>query len=234
MDWGAGRIAAALQLEEPPKDEPVGHPGSERWVGGILRNVWPKLTEDQHREYRDFYWPESLIRGDLPWEVSATALELLAWLDTNGLRLRPPVRLVRWYWRVKQASPDMARRVHFEIAVMLARREEKGEPIGDRGVEWLMAYHQVPKVEGDDPLAERRKLYREAKERKDEPIPPCVLDPLSISISEDEPDLPFWIDTFSASTGATQVRRLQTERENSRLIEEHNHNLPEREMEEGE
>lgn len=221
-DWGAGRIAAAIQREEPPQHEAVGDPGSERWVGGILRNVWAMMKEDQLREYRHFYWPESMKRGDLPWEASAAALELLMFLDYNGVRARPSVLLVKWYWRVRAASPDMSRGVSFDIAVGLTRQEENGEPPGLRGAEWHMAYHHVPQVEGrDDPLEERKKRYREARDREDDPIPPYYAGGLSISMTE-ETDPEFWIDLLFASIGATQANRCRSQEEIDSLIEEYN------------
>ena len=128
-DWGAGRIANELWAEKLPEDENVGVPPSARWVGSILANV----NEDQLREYRKLHWPESFQRGDLPWEASAAALELLMFLDSNGVRERPPIRLVKWYWRVIQASRDMGRNVTFSIAAELTRQEGKGQAPGNPG-----------------------------------------------------------------------------------------------------
>ncbi|MDA1129452.1 MAG: hypothetical protein O2913_12250 [Chloroflexi bacterium] len=78
--------------------------------------------------YKEFRWPDSM-QVLLPWEASAAALELLdvrrkadpfiryleqleekgeeTW-QVPGMRWgRPSVRLVRWYWRVAQAVPDL-------------------------------------------------------------------------------------------------------------------------------
>jgi len=155
-----------------------------------IRDEWKEMDQSQRVQYQRFYWPESMQGNALPWEASAAALELLLFLDYNGVRERPPIRLVKWYWRVRQASPDMSRAVSFELAVGLTRREEKGESTGDRGAEWYMAYHHVPLVAGqEDPLAERGRLYQKAKDREDAPTPPYLVRGLSVNINED-PALP--------------------------------------------
>jgi hypothetical protein len=110
-DWGAGKILRALDLESATtgrEDVP-----SFRWVGQLLR----KVKEDSQwletsKQYRTFYWPESMERGDLPWEASAASIELLRKiiddsLDYKDREERPPVRLVRWFWRVSLAAPDL-------------------------------------------------------------------------------------------------------------------------------
>jgi hypothetical protein len=204
-DWGAVRLYAALN-QEAAKLGRTDAP-SQGWISQWLRKEWPLVTDAQRRDYRSFYWPESMIRGDLPWEASIAALELLLFLDCNGVRERPPIRLVKWYWYVQTASPDMSRAVILNIAVKLARQEEKGESIGDRGAEWYMAYHHVPQLKGqDDPLEERRKRYSEAKNREDDPIPPYETARLSIT-TEGEMDPRFWIDLLLVTSGVTPVRK---------------------------
>ena len=154
---------------------------------------FPDLKDDVRRGYRYFHWPESMKLTDLPWEASATALELLMLLDGVGVQHRPPIRLVEWYWRVRTASPDISREDSFVIALGLDRREEKGEPIGDRGAEWYMAYHSVPGKEGQD-------AYRKAKERKEDPIPPYRAR-YSIDL-KGGPDSEFWLQFSIASMRA--------------------------------
>ena len=215
-DWGAGRIANELWAEKLPEDENVGVPPSARWVGSILANV----NEDQLREYRKLHWPESFQRGDLPWEASAAALELLMFLDSNGVRERPPIRLVKWYWRVIQASRDMGRNVTFSIAAELTRQEGKGQAPGNPGAEWLMAYQQIGSSEDKDSMAERKRRYREARDREDSPIPPYVRAGLSINMAE-ETDPLFWIDLGFASMGAKRTPLRQREEENNSLIAEY-------------
>jgi hypothetical protein len=175
--WGAGRITAALEKEDPPEygsdDQPVGGPPSARWVGGFLRN----LQEDKLREYRYFYWPESMGR-DLPWEAGSAALLLLGYLDANGIRQRPPVRLVKWWWRVTQVMPQAQKFLRLTAAQDLALKEAAGEPL-DRGIEWWLAYMQNPDDE------ERARLYRDALVRPDSPIPPL---PTRLSASTKDGD----------------------------------------------
>src|SRR5437867_368314 len=73
---------------------------SERAVSRIKEKHRAAPLEER-REYRLCRWPESMERGDLPWEASAAALELVCWLAP----LEPlPIRLVKWYWRVTLAA----------------------------------------------------------------------------------------------------------------------------------
>ena len=216
-DWGAGRIANAIWAEKLPEDENVGVRPSARWVGSILASV----NDDQLREYRKLHWPESFQRGDLPWEASAAALELLMFLDSNGVRERPPIRLVMWYWRVIQAVRDMSRAVSFSIAAELTRQEGNGQAPRNPGAEWLMAYHHIGRSEDDDdPLAERKRRYREAKDREDSPIPHYVRAGLSINMAE-ETDPVFWIELGLVSMGWKRTPPRQRDEENNRLIAEY-------------
>jgi len=202
--WGAGRITAALSKEEPQQDEPVGDSPSERWVGGILRNVWAHMEEKQLREYRILFWPESFQRNDLPWEASGAALELLMLLDQNGVRERPPIRLVRWYWRVTQTSKDVSRALSLDIARQLADQEERGQTAGNRGAEWLLAYYHVTQTEGQDNLdEERNRLYRDATERPDSPIPRYEPDRLKINTTKGTDR--FQLELALASVGLTRA-----------------------------
>jgi hypothetical protein len=176
--WGAGRITAALEKEEPPEygpdGQPIGGPPSARWVGGFLKNI----KDDELREYRYFYWPESMVRGDLPWKASSSALQLLAYLDINGIYQRPPVRLAKWWWRVTQTMPQTQKYLRLVAAQDLASKEAAGEPC-DRGIEWWLAYMQIP----DD--GQRARLYRDAQARPDNPIPAL---PTSLTASTKDGD----------------------------------------------
>lgn len=165
--WGAKRIERQL-LAEGERWGRTGVP-SDRTVGRILKRVWEGLSEEERAPYRSFYWPESMERGDLPWEASESALELLSYFDSGGkLRARPPIRFVKWFWRVSQAGPggDIAGRV--ASAVVLTLNELTGRlPV--RGVEWRLAYR---------PWAGRnhRDSYIEAMCRAENPIPKLDLD----------------------------------------------------------
>jgi hypothetical protein len=130
---GAPRIRNALMEEyqaSPPGWKPDGEivspPPSEKWVGNFLRN----LTEDELRESRLLRWPESMERGDLAWEASAAALELLSIADDFGMP-RPPVALARWYWRVSEAQPGAGPCSRLWAALVLASHRETGQPLPD-------------------------------------------------------------------------------------------------------
>lgn len=101
--WGAGRITT--KLEQTAANGNFGDPPKERWVGKYLKGLnedskWPQ----EEREYREFYWPESMEQDALPWEASAAALELSRYFHL-GNRGRPSIRLVKWFWRVTLAAP---------------------------------------------------------------------------------------------------------------------------------
>ncbi|MFH1141198.1 MAG: hypothetical protein V1724_05965, partial [Chloroflexota bacterium] len=64
--WGVGRIARAVEAEG--ERQGLSNPPHERTIGRILRRKWDPLGEEQRAQYRYFYWPESMERGDLPWE----------------------------------------------------------------------------------------------------------------------------------------------------------------------
>jgi hypothetical protein len=98
--WGAGRILAAMG-QEAAKSEVAYLGPSEPTIRRILRREWDPLDEERKNQYLDFYWPESMERGDLPWEAGASGLELLRQDPVE----RPSVRYVKWFWRVTQIMP---------------------------------------------------------------------------------------------------------------------------------
>ena len=53
------------------------------------------LPERQQVEYRTFHWPESMERGNLPWEASEAALELLLW-HADNFPLAPSGEVIRY------------------------------------------------------------------------------------------------------------------------------------------
>lgn len=89
----------AKQLPPEDRDYP-----SERSIRRIQED-FKALPEDSRRPYRELHWPESFERGDLPWEVSTAALELLR-EHQKGELPRPSLGLVRWFVRVTMAAPD--------------------------------------------------------------------------------------------------------------------------------
>ena len=77
-----------------------------------------------------FHWPESM--GDkeyeVPWEAARDALDLVRWYLERNYR-RPTVRVVRWYWRVCQASGGR------QVAEILRPEPRFQEVMDDRTIE---------------------------------------------------------------------------------------------------
>jgi hypothetical protein len=98
---------------------------SERTIGRELRR-FRDASEAVRREYREFHWPATMERGDLPWQASAVGLELLRHLHaTNATQEqqrygRPLVSTVRWLWYVTMARPDLSLDVRLWCARELA------------------------------------------------------------------------------------------------------------------
>jgi hypothetical protein len=99
---GSGAIQTALEQEAARlgRDDPP----SKSSVSRIIRRHRSE-SEQERRVHRQFFWPESCQRGDLPPEAGRAGLELLHFLWTKW-RLRPTVRSVRWFWVVSEAAPD--------------------------------------------------------------------------------------------------------------------------------
>lgn len=118
--WGPGRIRRALE-REPATIQRDDWPPAERTIGRLLVE-FEKLGAAR-LDYEEFYWPDSMERGDVPWEAGAAAIEMLAELDHDGLgELRPSIREVRWFWRVSLAAPALSRGARINIAFLLAAR----------------------------------------------------------------------------------------------------------------
>ena len=197
--WGPSRILQ--RLKEVAKKEGLGddYP-SQRTIGRIKDG----MTPEDLKTYASFRWPESLEERALPWEASGAGLELLMLLDTNGIRERPPVRLVKWYWRVREACPDATLALSFDIAYGLMLRDDRKEPM-DRGTEWLLAYHQILKGRSPlqvNPLVKPKDagtheefvgLYRKALDRQDGPIPRAEFGDPAWSVASGNPDFKFLV-----------------------------------------
>ncbi|PZC50576.1 MAG: hypothetical protein DK304_000784 [Chloroflexi bacterium] len=163
--WGARRIREALQnsISETRKD---GSPG-ERWIGNLIKRLKDSPTWlEEERMYRTFHWPESMNNGDLPWEASSSGLELLQFLDqeTRGLSERPPVMLVKWFWKITQVIPRLAVRNRFLSAVLLSTGELYDRSTFFREIEWWLAYQPW---EGET----QKSIYTLAVSRPDGAIP---------------------------------------------------------------
>ena len=72
------------------------------------------------RDYQRFRYPDSCSSGALPWEAAAVAFELIR---EHRLDEAPPVRLVRWLWRVTLAMPIAPLRDRVRYAFELAARD---------------------------------------------------------------------------------------------------------------
>ncbi len=158
--WGAKRIAREVQAEGERRG--LSNPPHERTVGRILRREWDPLATEQQAQYRSFYWPESLERGDLPWEASFHCLELLSTqyhlLKKVGSPdhpsrwqsyARPSIRLCRCFWRISMAAPDLELGWRHDLAKKLALWEAAGDRPEDfcRGIEgyFIFAPWRSPK-----------------------------------------------------------------------------------------
>lgn len=151
--WGPRSILKELMRQWKDEDYP-----SER----TIQRIKDDITPEERIDYSSFHWPESMLRRDLPWEASAAALELLA--NTDVVRQpRPPVRAVRWFWRVTLAAPHASFEVRAGTALVMASHEALGLPWPE-GEEWLLAYTPW---EADN----WEMSYSEALSRDDNPIP---------------------------------------------------------------
>jgi hypothetical protein len=105
----------------------VGDPPSERWVSQWLRNDWPKVRDNERRQYGLVRWPGSFESGALPWEMSPQCLELLLLrqrLAEHKLgEWRPTVRLARWFYRISMAAPRLDARHRHVLAFMMTGHE---------------------------------------------------------------------------------------------------------------
>lgn len=105
------------------------------------------LRPDEQRQFALFRWPESMLIGALPWEASSDALDLLRLFDEDENEARPTVRATLWYWRVKQARPDIGQLAALNVAAYLSAYEiTRDDPPGEDRVdahsdELKLAYH---------------------------------------------------------------------------------------------
>lgn len=130
--------AIASQLEQEARELGRDDSPGERSVGRI-RKEHEGAPERERREYRAFRWPLSMQQGALAWEAAPAALELMR----NAKHASPPpMRLVKWFWRVTLAVPDAPFVVRCRLAQWLAA-EEAVDPAGaimHRAVEVEMMY----------------------------------------------------------------------------------------------
>lgn len=135
---GLGPHALWQRLEQEAAEAKRRDAPSKRMVAR-LRTEFLALDDSKRRAYRSFRWPESM-GGDLPWEASGAALELVQLHQARGLP--PPLyRLVEWYWRATLAASDAPLAERYRIASLLAATEIGGDMPGAlRQVESFVAW----------------------------------------------------------------------------------------------
>jgi len=180
------------------------------------------MPEEERRQYRYFFWPESMERGDLLWEASASGLELLHFLEEEGWRgERPPIRFVRWFWRVSQAAPGVGLWGRVMSAAALTSGEISGKRVSVRGVEWKLAYRPWDSKTSDA-------SYRTATHRAINPIPEFESEfdagvTLEASGTQNEEEMRAWKDwLFDRSLSDTRptlfwplIRKIARSEENN-------------------
>ncbi len=137
---------------------------SVRSIARIRKNEWPSMPPAERASYGAFYWPESIERGDLPWEASEAALELLRELARSHWPYRPSIRAVKWFWHVCQAIPDAPFWLRIKAVANLMAAEDTSDHDTVRGVEWLF-------VSGYWRSEELKAEYMKATTRDEKPLP---------------------------------------------------------------
>ena len=103
-----------------------------------------KLPLEVRREQGLFRWPRTMELGLLPWDASRSVLDLLRYRDQQGLP-RPTVRVAKWYWRIRLASPGIpiqraekwaALYATIEFAQLIGHKVDEF----DVSAEWMLAY----------------------------------------------------------------------------------------------
>ncbi len=120
---------------------------SERTIRRWLEEFDKKKSPEFRDQFRQFYWPESMEKGLLPWEASRAGLDLLCEYQKRGW-YRPLLAVVRAYSDVLNALPferdDGHDRepvrwaiAHILAAVQLVPSRRKGESL--REIETFLA-----------------------------------------------------------------------------------------------
>ena len=137
---------------------------SERSISRIRKAEWPRLREEDRAQYRNFLWPESMERGDLPWEASAAALELLREGEQLlGSAWQPPVQAVEFFWRVDQAAHDAPFWIRMGATMLLMMADSNRDSELTKAVQWFLAYRPW--------RTDALPRYKEAIARRSDPIP---------------------------------------------------------------
>ena len=161
--------------------------------------LYEGIDPEFRQRYRSFNWPESMKQGALPWEASPVVLDLRSFLDIIGVRSRPPLGFVQWFYRVSQACPLAEIVLLIQAATSLTRSDNLGEPY-DQGIEWWLSYLQIKNSE------DRARLYKAAKERPPEGHPIPALPNQMKAGSQDALDLGFWFELIVSLQTARQQK----------------------------
>ena len=160
---------------------------SERTIRRLHQEYKQDLTDEERSQYRQLKWPESMEMvvaiTELPWDASASVLELLAlWQHERGGR-RPTIRQAKWFWRITLAVPDAPLPSRECSSWILAAHEERGSVPEEelRKVEWFLAFAPW---RSDDNLQSYKAAIDEGT--VPQPVLQILLDPhLEIEISQD-------------------------------------------------
>jgi hypothetical protein len=127
-----------------------------------LYRLFAQLAPAEQLDYRLFRWPDSMLRGALPWEAASAGLELLRFCYEMK-QGRPSVRMVKWFWRLRLAAPDLPPSYAWSSAGTLAGEEAArsagyNASVPTEPLELLLAYTKWRSPEDDE-------KHREAAER---------------------------------------------------------------------
>ncbi len=141
-------------VKEAPKNS--GSPPAARTIRDIVKE--PRPAGIREEEFLSFRWPQSMERGDLPWEASERCLELLRHLQGE----RPSVRLAKWFWRVSLAIPNEPIGRRHALAQWLDTIEFFGVGFFDGGppelaglteIDWFLAFRPWVGLENSEAYA---------------------------------------------------------------------------------
>lgn len=124
--WAEDQRATAVRttgaMVEPAVDQEWGKPPSVRTLSR-WKKAFLALPPAERYEYGVARWPDAMEAGALPWEASASLMELLAHTLPNGAP--PSVKWARWHYRVSLAVPDACPDDRLRVSGYLADIEEK-------------------------------------------------------------------------------------------------------------
>ena len=172
--FGPDSVLSSLQVTHAGLTEGerfyYGAPPSKASIGRIQHEA-RQLSKDEQEKYLDFFWPESMENGLLPWEASGPLLHLLQQDLCFGVR--PQIPVCRWYWKLYQIALDAPHNHLEDLARMLATWEMQGAIPDEklRGVEgWLTFRGWLPVEKGQ---LQTRKTHAMAV--KEGLVPPFIV-----------------------------------------------------------